>query len=335
MTELLIIKTANADKLKIFLAKNHIEHQIIYTESLTEKKPTKKDKLREYIEMKNLPENPTPSQLVKYELCEKILGYQEDNNLTDKEIAEKIELSLNETEDILFCRIAKVGFDNLINAVSKLFSPAEIKVIVEQKKDVVKRNLLSYQVYNLRDFAVKGQVDDYPYGGGPGMLLKIEPLVRALTSIQEVHANSYLILISPQGKTFTQKDQISIGDFITMGGEIPALAITDALIRAIPNAIQAESYQQETFHDSQLDFATYTRPEVFEGLKVPEVLLSGHHEKIRKWRVESRQQKTHQREKKYKNKRGSFRLEVVFMEEELISMKEYFECLINADYRIY
>jgi len=65
-----------------------------------------------------------------------------------------------------------------------------------------------------------------------------------------------------------------------MGGEIPALAITDALIRAIPGVIQAESYQQETFHNSQLDFATYTRPEVFDGLKVPEVLLSGHHRKI-------------------------------------------------------
>ncbi|CAJ0918275.1 21721_t:CDS:2 [Entrophospora sp. SA101] len=131
MTELLIIKTANADKLKIFLAKNHIEHQIIYTESLTEKKPTKKDKLREYIEMK------------------------------------KVEIEFEEKE----------------------------------------ANFKTYRkVYNLRDFAVKGQVDDYPYGGGPGMLLKIEPLVRALTSIQEVHANSYLILISPQGKTFTQKD---------------------------------------------------------------------------------------------------------------------------------
>src|SRR6185295_13208441 len=83
----------------------------------------------------DLPENPTPSQLVKYELCEKILGYQEDNNLSDKEIAKQIDLTLPKTEDILFCRIEKVNSDELINAVSKLFSPAEIKVIVEQKKD--------------------------------------------------------------------------------------------------------------------------------------------------------------------------------------------------------
>ncbi|CAG8781782.1 24666_t:CDS:1, partial [Racocetra persica] len=82
-----------------------------------------------------LPENPTPSQIVKYELCEKILGYQEDNNLSDKEIAERINLSLLKTEDILFTRIEKVNSDELINAVSKLFSSAEIKVIVEQKKD--------------------------------------------------------------------------------------------------------------------------------------------------------------------------------------------------------
>ena len=83
----------------------------------------------------DLPKNPTPSQLVKYELCEKILGHQEDNNLSDEEISQKINLTLPETQDILFCRIAKVNWDNLLNAVSKLFSPAEIKVIVERKKD--------------------------------------------------------------------------------------------------------------------------------------------------------------------------------------------------------
>lgn len=83
----------------------------------------------------DLPENPTPSQLVKYELCEKVLGYQEDNNLSDKEIAKRTNLTLPKTEDILFCRIEKVNSDELINAVSKLFSPAEIKVVIEQKKD--------------------------------------------------------------------------------------------------------------------------------------------------------------------------------------------------------
>ena len=163
----------------------------------------------------------------------------------------------------------------------------------------------------MRDFAPQGRVDDYPYGGGGGMLIKVEPVVRALATIQKNYPNSYLIPLSPQGKTFNQKDvprllkktanlvficghyegfderiwyyideQISVGNFITMGGEIPALAITDALIRAIPGAIQPESYQQETFHDSQLDFAVYTRPEIYDGRKVPAVLLSGNHKEI-------------------------------------------------------
>jgi tRNA (guanine37-N1)-methyltransferase len=199
-------------------------------------------------------------------------------------------------------------------------------------KKIREKELLDYQAYNLRDFAAKGQVDDYPYGGGSGMVLKIEPLFNALAHIQEKNPNSHLILLSPQGKTFTQKDvprllnqssnlvficghyegfderiwhyideQISIGEFITMGGELPALTITDALIRAIPGAIKEESYQQETFHNSQLDFATYTRPEIFKDLKVPSVLLSGNHKEINKWREKSSQEKTQQKEKWYKN----------------------------------
>src|SRR6185312_5037604 len=195
-------------------------------------------------------------------------------------------------------------------------------------KKICEKKLLTYQFYNLRDFAAKGQVDDYPYGGGAGMVLKIEPLVAALAAIQETYPNSYLILLSPQGKKFTQEDvprllnqapnlvficghyegfderiwyyldeQISIGDFITMGGEIPSLAITDALIRAIPGAIDPQSYQQETFTNSQLDFASYTRPEIFEGLKVPSVLLSGNHKEINEWRARNSQEKTQHKEK--------------------------------------
>lgn len=195
-------------------------------------------------------------------------------------------------------------------------------------KKFAERELLTYQVYNLRDFAVRNQVDDYPYGGGAGMVLKIEPLVKALATIQEKYPDSYLILLSPQGKKLTQAEvprllnqapnlificghyegfderiwyyideQISIGDFITMGGEIPALAITDALIRAIPGAIHPESYQQETFRNSQLDFAVYTRPEIYDGKKVPAVLLSGNHKEINEWRKKNSQEKTQQKEK--------------------------------------
>lgn len=199
-------------------------------------------------------------------------------------------------------------------------------------KKIWERKLFTYQIYNLRDFATEERVDDEPYGGGGGMVLKIEPLVAALTNIQETYPDSYLVLLSPQGKRFIQEDvprllnqapnlvficgryegfderiwyyideQISVGDFITMGGEIPALAITDALIRAIPGAIDPQSYQQETFTNSQLDFAAYTRPEVFEGLKVPSVLLSGNHKEINEWRKRNSQEKSQNKEKWYKN----------------------------------
>ncbi|CAG8488604.1 13772_t:CDS:10 [Gigaspora margarita] len=180
----------------------------------------------------------------------------------------------------------------------------------------------------------RGKVDDYPYGGGAGMLLKIEPLVYALANIQEIYPQSYFILLSPQGKKFQQKEvarllnqtpnlvficgryegfderiinyvdeQISVGDFITMGGEIPALAITEALIRAIPGAIQAESYQQETFTNSRLDYANYAPPRVFEDLAVPEVLLSGHHQKIAVWREENIKKKVQSSQGKQKKKK--------------------------------
>ncbi|KLL02017.1 MAG: tRNA (Guanine-N(1)-)-methyltransferase [Mycoplasmataceae bacterium RC_NB112A] len=199
-------------------------------------------------------------------------------------------------------------------------------------KKIGERKLFTYQVYDLRNFALQGRVDDEPYGGGRGMLIKIEPLVRSLAAIYETCPDSYLILLSPQGKLFRQKDvprllnkasnlvficghyegfderiwhyideQISIGDFITMGGEIPALVITEALIRAIPGAIQPDSYQHET-NSSQLDFASYTRPAEYAGLKVPEVLLSGNHAKIAEWRQKNCQEKTQNKRKYYQNK---------------------------------
>jgi tRNA (guanine37-N1)-methyltransferase len=178
------------------------------------------------------------------------------------------------------------------------------------------KGFINYEVYNPRDFAAKGKVDDYPYGGGAGMLLKIEPLVRTLATVTEKFPDNHVLLLSPQGKRFNQKDvrrllnkttnlvfvcghyegfderiieyvdeEISLGDFVTMGGEIPSLAMTDSLIRGIPGVIKEDSYQQETFNDhslSQVDFSTYTRPRTFDGLTVPEVLLSGNHAQIDK-----------------------------------------------------
>ena len=197
------------------------------------------------------------------------------------------------------------------------------------------KGCLNYHVYNIRDWAVRGQADDYIYGGGPGMLLKIDCLVNSLAAVYQKHTkNCYVVLLSPQGKRFTQKDvkrliqtsknlvficghyegiderilnyvdeQISAGDFITSGGEIPALLITDALIRALPGFIAPEVYQNETFRtEGKFDFSNYTRPAIFEGQEVPEVLLSGNHKKIQEWREKNSQQKAQNKKHNYRNR---------------------------------
>jgi tRNA (guanine37-N1)-methyltransferase len=191
-------------------------------------------------------------------------------------------------------------------------------------KKALQKNCFNYQVYNFRNWAIRGQVDDYIYGGGTGMLLKVDCLVKTLASVYENYGkNCYIILLSPQGKRFTQKDverliknknlvficgryegiderilsyvdeQISIGDFVASGGEMPALLITETLIRALPGTLSAEAYQNETFQgENSFDFAAYTRPVIFGGQEVPAVLLSGNHQKIQEWRKKSSQQKS-------------------------------------------
>lgn len=184
-------------------------------------------------------------------------------------------------------------------------------------KKAIKEKILSFQTYNIRDYSFNGKSDDYPYGGGRGMLIKIEPLVKTLATIEEKYEDLYIVLLSPQGKTFEQKDverlvkkenivficghyegfdqrinnyvdeQISIGNFITMGGELPSLVISESLIRAIPNFIHPESFQKESFSESKFDYDTYTRPEEFDGLKIPDVLKSGNHKNIENWRKET------------------------------------------------
>src|SRR4051794_22964635 len=155
------------------------------------------------------------------------------------------------------------------------------------------------------------------------MLLKIDCLVKTLAAVYENYGkNCYVILLSPQGKRFTQKDvkrltqnknlvficghyegvderiltyideKISVGDFITSGGEIPSLLITESLIRALPGVLSEEAYHNETFQaENSFDFAAYTRPAVFDEQAVPAVLLSGHHQKIQAWRKENSQHK--------------------------------------------
>lgn len=183
------------------------------------------------------------------------------------------------------------------------------------------KGLVEYSYINLRDFGLgpRKTVDDTPYGGGDGMLLMVEPLVAAIEHAKKHDPESLVILPTPRGETYKQSMakklskqkglilvcpryegyderitkwvdvQISIGNYVLTGGELPALVITDSVIRLIPgvlggeNSAEVESFQQD---DVTIEFPQFTRPENYKGLKVPDVLLSGHHDKIMKWRKE-------------------------------------------------
>jgi tRNA (guanine37-N1)-methyltransferase len=173
---------------------------------------------------------------------------------------------------------------------------------------------LNVSFLNLKDFADSPkEVDDYPFGGGSGMILKVEPIKRAIDSVKE--KESKVILLSPQGITFNQKLahelkeekhliiicgrykdvddrvrkyvdlEISIGDYILSGGEPAALVLIDAISRLLPGALgDKDSAQTDSFETGLLDAPYYTRPRIFNGMEVPQVLLSGNHEKIKRWR---------------------------------------------------
>ena len=173
-------------------------------------------------------------------------------------------------------------------------------------------------------------VDDRPFGGGDGMVLKPEPIFAAVDSLsgarrrEDVAPKKRVVLLSPQGKTFTQSvagefakceqlvlicgryegvdervaealvtDEVSIGDYVLSGGEPAALVVVDAVVRLIPGALGSEtSATTESFSDSLLDYPHYTRPPEFEGMRAPEVLLTGHHAEIAKWRRKAAEEKT-------------------------------------------
>ena len=182
---------------------------------------------------------------------------------------------------------------------------------------LVKINMIDFREYSPLP---NNQVDAPPYGGGAGMLLRCEPIFLCLDEIKK--EDSHVILLSPEGKTFNQKiannlkkykhlilicghyegfderiktlvdEIISIGDFVLTGGEIPAMAISDAIIRLIPNVINEESLKNESFNNNLLDYPQYTKPAEYRGLKVPEVLLSGHHKNIDDYRCQEQINKT-------------------------------------------
>ena len=184
------------------------------------------------------------------------------------------------------------------------------------------KGIVDIELVNFRDYTPlkNGQVDDSIYGGGPGMLLRCEPIFECLDAVRT--QNSLVVMLTPDGKTFDQTCarefdevdhlillcghyegfderiktivdvQLSIGDFILTGGEVPAMAIVDAVTRLLPGAIREESLDSEAFEDGLLDYPSYTKPSEYRGLSVPEVLLSGDHAKIDAWREKMRLEKT-------------------------------------------
>jgi tRNA (guanine37-N1)-methyltransferase len=208
-------------------------------------------------------------------------------------------------------------FPNMINGVIK---ESIIGRALYEKK-------LSINVIDFRDFSLNKhkKVDDYPYGGGAGMVLQVEPVVRALRSI-EGYEEATKIMMTPQGVTYNQKVaedfstkehliilcghyegfderirayfdlEVSVGDYVLTGGEIAALAIIDSTIRLIPGILNKdESSIEDSFSMGLLEYPQYTRPQIFEDQAVPEVLMSGHHERIKLWRQSEALKRTKER----------------------------------------
>ncbi len=200
-------------------------------------------------------------------------------------------------------------------------SPFEESVI-RRARD---KGLVHFNLVNIRDFAhdVHKTCDDAPYGGGPGMVMKVEPIQGAMEYVERAFGRPWFILLSPQGMPFSQDkairltrrshicllcgryegvdervlslvdEEISVGDYVLSGGEIPALTVVDAVVRQIPGVLGNEqSNLDESFANHVLEYPQYTRPDTFMGMDVPSVLLSGNHEEIRKWRRKEAIRKT-------------------------------------------
>ena len=201
------------------------------------------------------------------------------------------------------------------NMFDGFLSESIIKRAIEDKK-------IKVGITNFRDYSDKknNQVDDTPYGGGSGMVLMCDPIVKAIE--EKKKKNTKVILMSPQGTKFDQKkaielskeshlifvcghyegfderiknfvdEEISIGDYVLTGGELPAMILIDSISRLVPGVIDEGSYENDSFMDDLLDYPTYTKPREYRGMKVPDVLLSGDHKKIDEWRKEKQKEVT-------------------------------------------
>ncbi|MGV3163301.1 tRNA (guanosine(37)-N1)-methyltransferase TrmD [Streptococcus hyovaginalis] len=210
---------------------------------------------------------------------------------------------------------------DILTLFPDMFAPLEHSIVGKAKE----RGLLEINYHNFRENAEKARhVDDEPYGGGQGMLLRAQPIFDTFDKIAAKKPR--VILLDPAGRTFDQvyaeelsqeeelificghyegyderiktlvTDEISLGDFVLTGGELAAMTMIDATVRLIPEVIGKEaSHQDDSFSSGLLEYPQYTRPYDFRGMKVPDVLMSGHHKNIRRWRLEESLRKTYQR----------------------------------------
>lgn len=210
---------------------------------------------------------------------------------------------------------------DILTLFPEAFSPLKTSILARATES----GILEINIVNIRDFSKDKhkKCDDYPFGGGAGMLMSVQPLFDAINSVLTKDAK--IIFPSPIGKTFnTNKakelstfqhlifvcghyegvderifqlfdiEQISIGDYILTGGELPAMVIIDSLARFVDGVISKESLESESFSNGLLEYPQYTRPQEFMGLKVPEVLVSGNHQEVEKWRKEQSIKRTKQ-----------------------------------------
>ncbi|MCR3759339.1 tRNA (guanosine(37)-N1)-methyltransferase TrmD [Clostridium felsineum] len=201
---------------------------------------------------------------------------------------------------------------DILTLFPEMFELFNLSIIGRAKKN----GIIEINTHNIRDYTIDKhkKTDDYPYGGGAGMVMTPQPLVDSIRDIKKRNKGK-VIFLGPRGKTFDQEtakelstreeiiivcghyegidervykyidEEYSLGDFVLTGGEMACIPMVDSICRMIPGVLsKSESYEEESFYSGLLEYPQYTRPEEFENQKVPEVLLSGHHENIRKWR---------------------------------------------------
>ncbi|TWT16773.1 tRNA (guanosine(37)-N1)-methyltransferase TrmD [Streptococcus sp. sy010] len=210
---------------------------------------------------------------------------------------------------------------DILSLFPEMFSPLEHSIVGKARD----KGLVRVTYHNFRNYAEKARhVDDEPYGGGQGMLLRAQPIFDAFNAIDK--KNPRVILLDPAGRSFDQTyaeelaqeeelificghyegyderiktlvtDEISLGDFVLTGGELAAMTIIDATVRLLPSVIGKEvSHQDDSFSSGLLEYPQYTRPYDYQGMVVPDVLMSGHHENIRQWRLKESLRKTYLR----------------------------------------